>query len=68
MAIKYLTHDDAPEALIDVDGVALARLGVESSGQYLIRPDGHIAFRCLGSDLSGATEYLNRWFDVRFRP
>jgi 2-polyprenyl-6-methoxyphenol hydroxylase-like FAD-dependent oxidoreductase len=68
IAIKYLTREEAPDALVDVDGDALARLGIESSGQYLVRPDGHIAFRCLGTDLSGATEYLNRWFGVRFSP
>jgi 2-polyprenyl-6-methoxyphenol hydroxylase-like FAD-dependent oxidoreductase len=67
IAIKHLTRDDVPEALIDVDGQASARLGIDGSGQYLVRPDGHVAFRCSGTDLRGATEYLNRWFPSNSR-
>lgn len=59
--IKHLTRDDAAEALVDADGQAFARLGIENTGQYLVRPDGHVAFRCAGTDLRGATEYLTRW-------
>ena len=66
MVITYLTRDNSPDALVDVDGEALERLRIESSGQYLVRPDGHIAFRCWGTDLHGATEYLNRWVRLDF--
>jgi hypothetical protein len=30
-----------------------------------VRPDGHVAFRCAGTDLGGATAYLHRWFTAR---
>ncbi len=68
--ITHLTRDDAAEALVDIDGQALARLGIENSGQYLVRADGHVGFRCAGTDLRAATEYLNRWFpsDSRAAP
>jgi 2-polyprenyl-6-methoxyphenol hydroxylase-like FAD-dependent oxidoreductase len=62
IAIKHLTRDDAQTALVDVQGETLARLGVESAAQYLVRPDGHVAFRCRGMELSGMTAYLRRWF------
>jgi 2-polyprenyl-6-methoxyphenol hydroxylase-like FAD-dependent oxidoreductase len=48
--------------LVDENGTALAMLGVDSTAQYLIRPDGHVAFRCAGTDLSGVRDYLRRWF------
>jgi hypothetical protein len=53
---------------LSIDGEALTRLGIENTGQCEVRPDGHIAFRCAGTDLTGATEYLNRWFTPRPRP
>jgi 2-polyprenyl-6-methoxyphenol hydroxylase-like FAD-dependent oxidoreductase len=62
LAITYLTREDADEALVDVHGEALDRLGVESTAQYVIRPDGHVGFRCAGTDLTAAVEYLHRWF------
>ena len=43
-------------------GGVCTRLGVEDSGQYLVRPDGHVAFRCAGTNLDGVTAYLHRWF------
>jgi hypothetical protein len=39
----------------------LALLGVAHAAQYLVRPDGYIAFRCGGSDLSGVVNYLGQW-------
>jgi hypothetical protein len=41
---------------------ALGRMGVESTAQYVIRPDGHVGFRCGGADLTGASRYLHEWF------
>lgn len=64
-------HRDSPSlacraagegALVDRDGEALTRLGAEHAAQYLVRPDGHVAYRSAGTDLRGATEYLDRWF------
>jgi hypothetical protein len=47
---------------VDEEGTALAMLGVDSTAQYLIRPDGHVAFRCGGTDLAGLGDYLRLWF------
>jgi 2-polyprenyl-6-methoxyphenol hydroxylase-like FAD-dependent oxidoreductase len=54
--------DSSQATLVDEDGTALAMLGVDSTAQYLIRPDGHVAFRCAGTDLAGVGGYLRRWF------
>ena len=51
--------------LVDEKGTALATLGVDGTAHYLIRPDGHVAFRCAGTDLSGVRDYLHRWFTVQ---
>jgi hypothetical protein len=60
---RFLCRRNAPPgALIDEDGEALARLGVDTEAQYLVRPDGYVAFRCAGHDLAGVREYLGRWF------
>jgi hypothetical protein len=65
LVIKHLTRENSESALVDHDGEALTRLGVEDTGQYLVRPDGHVAFRCAGTNLGGMTAYLQRWFTVR---
>ena len=62
LAARRLTREAVPSALHDPDGQALARLGVEGAAQYLVRPDGHIGYRCAGTDLSGVERYLARWF------
>jgi hypothetical protein len=62
LAMHYLTQDAAPGALHDGDGQALARLGVNDTAHYLIRPDGHIGYRAAGTDLTGLQHYLARWF------
>jgi len=49
--------------LVDSTGKALARLGIYDVGQYLVRPDGHVGFRCAGEhDLEKVTQYLEQWF------
>jgi hypothetical protein len=63
--IHYLTARSSPDALVDTTGHVLSRLGVSGSrdsGQYLVRPDGHIGFRCAGRDLGAVTMHLDRWF------
>jgi hypothetical protein len=40
---------------------ALARLGVKQTAHYLIRPDGHIAFRAASTDLQGLQRHLAHW-------
>jgi 2-polyprenyl-6-methoxyphenol hydroxylase-like FAD-dependent oxidoreductase len=67
LTTTHLTLENVEAALVDHAGEALTRLGIENTGQYLVRPDGHIAFRCAGTDLTGATEHLNRWFIPRSR-
>jgi hypothetical protein len=42
------------------DAEAVAMLGMRESGQYLVRPDGYIAYRCAGTDLRGLEQYLAR--------
>jgi 2-polyprenyl-6-methoxyphenol hydroxylase-like FAD-dependent oxidoreductase len=61
LAVHHLTREAAPGALHDPDGQVFARLGVDSTAQYLVRPDGHIGYRCGGDDLAGLQRYLMRW-------
>jgi hypothetical protein len=49
-------------ALVDEHGALLAKLHVRDGAQYLIRPDGHIAFRCRTTDLTAIERYLADWF------
>jgi 2-polyprenyl-6-methoxyphenol hydroxylase-like FAD-dependent oxidoreductase len=61
LAVHRLSPDAEPGVLHDVDGQALTRLGVDRTAQYLVRPDGHVGYRCGGTDLRGAERYLARW-------
>src|SRR5262245_31804726 len=67
VAVHYLTGDPAPseggggDVLWDAGGGLLRRLGRGRPAQYLVRPDGHIGYRCAGTDLGGLTSYLARW-------
>jgi 2-polyprenyl-6-methoxyphenol hydroxylase-like FAD-dependent oxidoreductase len=61
LAVHHLSHDAAAGALHDVDGQALVRLGVADSAHYLVRPDGHVAYRAAGTDLDGLQRHLARW-------
>jgi 2-polyprenyl-6-methoxyphenol hydroxylase-like FAD-dependent oxidoreductase len=62
VAVHRLSGDAEPGVLHDVDGQAFFRLGVDRSAQYLVRPDGHVGYRCGGTDLRGAERYFTRWF------
>jgi 2-polyprenyl-6-methoxyphenol hydroxylase-like FAD-dependent oxidoreductase len=61
LAVHHLTQDAAPGALHDVDGQALVRLGAADAAHYLVRPDGHVAYRAAGTDLDGLQHHLARW-------
>jgi 2-polyprenyl-6-methoxyphenol hydroxylase-like FAD-dependent oxidoreductase len=61
LAVQHLTPEATPGALHDLDGQVFARLGVDGTAQYLIRPDGHIGYRAGGDDLAGLQRYLARW-------
>lgn len=64
LAVQHLTLRERPGALVDEDGSVLEMLGVNGAraAQYLVRPDGYIAFRCAGSGLGSAEGYMRRWF------
>lgn len=62
LAVHYLARSDAGDALFDPSGDAFASLGIRETGQYLVRPDSYIAYRCAGTDLRGVEQYLARWF------
>ncbi|GAA1041087.1 FAD-dependent monooxygenase [Virgisporangium ochraceum] len=49
--------------LTDPQGRLLRRLGMgpDDAAQYLVRPDGHIAYRAGGGDLDGLVRVLDRW-------
>jgi hypothetical protein len=58
---RFLAREAAPGVLHDVDGQAFARLGVERTAHYLVRPDGYVAYRSGSADLNGLQHYLGRW-------
>ena len=59
--VHRLVRQVFPGALVDA-GQALALLGVRDHAQFLVRPDGYIAFRSGGGDLDALVRYLARWF------
>jgi 2-polyprenyl-6-methoxyphenol hydroxylase-like FAD-dependent oxidoreductase len=61
LAVHYLTREATPGALHDLDGNLFARLGVDGTAHYLIRPDGHIGYRAGGDALAGLQRYLAHW-------
>jgi 2-polyprenyl-6-methoxyphenol hydroxylase-like FAD-dependent oxidoreductase len=48
--------------LIDEKGDAFTRLGVRETAQYLVRPDGYIAFRSSGRTFEQLERYLAEWY------
>jgi 2-polyprenyl-6-methoxyphenol hydroxylase-like FAD-dependent oxidoreductase len=54
-----LSDSAFPGAIVDESSRTLSCLGAENGGQYLVRPDGYIAFRCAGYDLDGLDSYLS---------
>jgi 2-polyprenyl-6-methoxyphenol hydroxylase-like FAD-dependent oxidoreductase len=61
LVLHYLSPNSAANILVDSSGEALTRLGVSNAGQYLVRPDGYIAYRCGERDLRGVKQYLANW-------
>jgi hypothetical protein len=59
--VHRVSREAGAGVLEDSDGTVFARLGVERAAQYLVRPDGYIAFRCAGNQLLGLERYLARW-------
>jgi 2-polyprenyl-6-methoxyphenol hydroxylase-like FAD-dependent oxidoreductase len=52
----------AAGSLVDEKGHAFARLGVRDTAQYLVRPDGYIAFRSAGRTFESLDQYLSDWY------
>lgn len=61
LSVHTLSRAERGGALVDAAGGLLARLGVEETAQYLVRPDVHIGFRCAGHAFDDVTRYLERW-------
>ena len=57
--VHYLSSRPAPGALCD-DGATLSLLGAGHGAQYLVRPDGYIAYRAGGYNLNGLARFLER--------
>ncbi len=63
LTVHYLTRDHIPGVLYDHTGEASRRLGLRDSTPvlFVVRPDGHVAYRDRGADLAGVHAYLDRW-------
>ncbi|HEU4397215.1 MAG TPA: hypothetical protein VFU54_05165 [Actinomycetota bacterium] len=60
VAVHRLGTEPSATALCDPGGGTLARLGARNGAQYLVRPDGHVGYRCAGFDLDGLERHLAR--------
>jgi hypothetical protein len=65
VTVHRLGREAAAGVLHDVRGEAFARLGVEWTAHYLVRPDGHIGYRSAATDLRGLERHLARWLSGR---
>jgi 2-polyprenyl-6-methoxyphenol hydroxylase-like FAD-dependent oxidoreductase len=63
VTMHQLSRDAVPGVLTDHSGEALDRLGVSGreAALYLVRPDGYVAYRAGGGDLTGLRTYLAQW-------
>jgi 2-polyprenyl-6-methoxyphenol hydroxylase-like FAD-dependent oxidoreductase len=62
LRVAHLRRRPAPSVLVDETGATLAMLCGRERGQYLLRPDGYVAFRCAGENLEDVSRYLARWY------
>jgi 2-polyprenyl-6-methoxyphenol hydroxylase-like FAD-dependent oxidoreductase len=62
MAMHDLNATGSDGSLVDEKGHAFARLGVREAAQYLVRPDGYIAFRSAGRTFEQLERYLADWY------
>jgi 2-polyprenyl-6-methoxyphenol hydroxylase-like FAD-dependent oxidoreductase len=68
VAIHRLAREGPRGVLLDLTGKALRHLDAEQAAYYLIRPDGHIAYRSSGTDPLGMGHYLSRWLPAFGNP
>ena len=61
MSVHTLMRDGGNSSLRDASGDVLARLGIKTTGVYLVRPDGYVSFRSAGLGLERLGRYLERW-------
>jgi 2-polyprenyl-6-methoxyphenol hydroxylase-like FAD-dependent oxidoreductase len=57
--VVYLSSAPAQGALLDPDGAIAKSLGAAGGAQYLVRPDGYVAFRCAGYELDAVAGHLS---------
>jgi 2-polyprenyl-6-methoxyphenol hydroxylase-like FAD-dependent oxidoreductase len=62
MSTHTLSAPGSEGTLVDEKGQAFARLGVRDAAQYLVRPDGYIAFRCAGRTFDALERYMAAWY------
>ncbi|PSN14953.1 hypothetical protein C7293_09410 [filamentous cyanobacterium CCT1] len=58
--VKAERASDQPPILLDVDGEAHRRYGVQQPSLYLIRPDGYIGYRCQSIAIETLKTYLTQ--------
>lgn len=59
LSIRHLSRTGSDSILQDPTGSALALLGVRDQAIYVIRPDGHVSYRCAGTSLDGLVAHLS---------
>jgi FAD binding domain len=63
VSVHYLSTTSAPGILYDSGGRVLRRLGLapDHTAVFLVRPDGHVGYRCGHQELAGLDLYLRGW-------
>jgi hypothetical protein len=64
----YCLSTTGADGLHDQNGRAVTRLGVRDAAQYLVRPDGYIAFRSAGHTFEPLDRYLAAWYRAASTP
>jgi hypothetical protein len=64
-SVVFLSSSPSPGVLHDADCGFARSLGAAEGAQYLVRPDGYVAFRCAGYDLRVLGDYLDANFAFR---
>jgi hypothetical protein len=62
MSTYFLSAPGFEGTMVDENGNAFACLGVRHAAQYLVRPDGYIAFRCAGPTFNALERYVAVWY------